>query len=305
MLFRDLVASFHSYNLANRRPRTADFYQSHLAKFVRLYGELPAAELRPFHCLKLRATWHLVLCLQRLYRWAVDEQELLESNPLKKLRRPRLGARRRVMTRIELARILRGARGDFRRYLLFARETAARPQELTELQWSDLRWDGGDGQLRDSLRKGRAYFLLSEYKGRSRRTDGTAPRLIPVSPRLGRLLWRLFAAGLAGGRVLSTDAGQAWQRNNVRMRFRRLWARVKVARVMQGERLSAYSFRHTAATSWAAGRMQTSVIQGWLGHSNIRTTQRYLHLQRGQMLDAWRDFLERERRERKAGGSDN
>lgn len=290
MLLRELVEAFNRYNRQNRAPRTAEFYADHLAKFLAKYGDLPAENLRPYHILEFKPTWHLVMSVQRLFRWAVDEMELLPVNPVLKLKRPRLGARKRVLTRGELCRLLRGAPEDFRRFLLAARESAARPQELRELSWDNLQWEGDAAACKSALYAGKAYFLLAEYKARARRADPTAPRIIPISPRLGRLLWRLLARQPQGGHIFLAAAGVPWNRNSLRCRMRRLRLRVDVPLKLHGESVCCYTLRHSAATTFAARGMQTSALQQLLGHSNIRTTQRYVHLHRQALLDTWRAY---------------
>lgn len=293
MRLRDLAELFFSYNAANRRPRTVEFYRTRLALFVAKYGDQEAETLRPFHVLAFRCTWHLVLSVQRLFRWAADEQEILAANPMLKLRRPRLGARRRTLTRAELMRVFRASRPAFRRFLMALRETAARPQEIRELDWKDIRWNGDYRALAGELAAGRCYFQLSDYKGRSRRADTTEPRLIPVSPRLGRTLARLAVGRPLAGRVFVTEAGAGWNRNSLRLRMRRTLIKAGLADTVRGERIVCYSMRHTAATDLAGRGMQTSVLQQLLGHANIRTTQRYVHFQQRHLIEQWEQFHKR------------
>lgn len=290
MLFRELVEAFLRYNVQNRSPRTVDFYRDHLAKFLANHGALPAMELRPWHVLAFKPTWHLVLCVQRLYRWAVDEMELLPANPITRLRRPKPGCRKRTLSRAEVLRFLRISRSDLRRFLLAAWETAARPQELRCLRWEDLVWEGAFTELRGALLGGKAYFQLAEFKGRSRRSDPTSVRIIPVSPRLGRLLARLAVGRALSGVILVTDNGQPWNRNSLRCRMRRLRLLADVPLLAHGEKITCYTFRHSAATELAARGLQTSTLQQFLGHSNIKTTQRYVHLQKAQLLAHWLKF---------------
>jgi len=290
MRLAELVELFHRFNRQHKRPRTADFYRDHLRRVVAKYGELDAAELRPFHLLDFRMTWHLVLSVQRLYKWAVDEMDLLQTNPVKKLRRPRLGARCRVLAPAELLRLMRRARADFRRVLLMGRESAARPQELAALRFEELQWEGSAQEMRAALRDGRAWFSLTDYKGRSRRADNTSPRIIPVTPRLGRLLLRLIERRGQVGPVLLSDQGAEWNRNSLRMRMRRAVARAALPSLVHGERVVCYTLRHTALTSVVARGMQTSVVQQLAGHANIRTTARYIHLHRKHLMDTWQAF---------------
>lgn len=290
MLFAQLVVLFHLFNTKNRAPRTAEFYDGQLKKLLPSLGGLDCLELRPYHLLELKSTWHLVLSLQRLYRWAVEEQQILPTNPLLKLVRPRLGARSRTLTPLEGLRFLRASRLDFRRFLFAARETAARPQELRTLEWPQLRWEGGFPALEGALRAGECYFELLDYKGKNRRTDPGETRIIPVSPRLGRLLWRLARGHSLQGLIFRTDKGKHWTRNSLRLRMGRVRQRVDVPLTAGGEKIVCYSWRHSTATELAGQGMQTSILQLLLGHAHIKTTQRYLHVRKKHLLDAWRIY---------------
>jgi integrase len=292
MLFRELCSLFFRWNRCNRKPRTVEFYQAHLGKFLAAHGHEEAGELRPYHVLELKSSWHVVMSIQRLYRWAVEEADILPGNPMAKLKRPKLGARKRILSGPEMSRLLRCARPDFRRFLLAMRETAARPQEVRELLWEDLHWDGGFKELEQALRTGQAFFLLVEYKGRSRRSDPGEARCIPVSPRLGRLLWRMVQGRALSGRIFQTDLGRDWSRNSLRLRMRRLRQKVNIPEEVHGEKICCYHMRHSKATDLADKGMQTSVLQLLLGHSNIRTTQRYLHFHRALLMGAWKRFHE-------------
>lgn len=289
MLFRDLMNLFNRHNEQNRKPRTAEFYAAQLAKVADRYGHVDAVELRPYHLLELKGTWHLLMSVQRLYRWANEEAEILQCNPMAKMKRPRLGCRKRVLTERDRAILLRASRADFRRFLIASLEAAARPQELRELEWTDLRWPGGFQALQESLKAGQAYFELLEYKGRERRADPDEPRIIPVSPRLGRLLWRLARGKPLTGLVFLTDRDQAWTRNSLRLRMKRLRKRVDLPLSVKGERIVCYTMRHSSATKLATLGMQTSILQLLLGHASIRTTQRYLHFRKAHLIDAWRE----------------
>lgn len=283
---KQLFDLFHAWNSTNRAPRTAQFYAHQLAGVLALVGNLPAESLRPVHLLSFKATFHLISAVHRLYRWAI-EHALVGDNPVLKLKRPRLRKRRRVLARVEMQRLLRKAEADFRALLLAARETAARPLELRELQWSALRIpEGVDAS--NALREGLACFVLTEFKGRSRRADDNATRTIPISPRLGRLLLRLSRRGDEGPNVFRTTAARPWSYSATRCRMRKLRLRAKVPLVSGGEKLCLYTLRHTAATNWVVDGVQLNVVSELLGHARLSTTQRYVHLNRQQLLAEWR-----------------
>lgn len=117
MTLSQLVTLFDQWNRTNREPGTAAFYRANLDPLCRRWGQLPATDFRPYHLLEFKGSWHRIMSVQRLFSWA-QELELVPANPFAKLKRPRLGARRRVLTRGELARLLRKAVHDFRAFLV-------------------------------------------------------------------------------------------------------------------------------------------------------------------------------------------
>lgn len=288
MLFAEVCSAFFLFNRQNRKPRTAEFYEGQLKRLLPKIGHIDAMDVRPYHLLDWRQTWHLIWSVQRLYSWAAAEMKMLPSNPLAELKRPDLGKRKRVLSPREIALALRASKRDFRRFILAARECVARPQEVRELEWSHLRWQGGFRERDAALRSGAAYFELAEYKGRERRKDPDEPRIIPISPRLGRLLARLARNRSMCGLIFTTSKGKPWDRNSLRERMRRVRRRINVPLAVKGEKVVCYTLRHSGATNLAAAGMQTSVLQLLLGHADIKTTQRYLHVRKQHLLDAWK-----------------
>lgn len=291
MTFRDLYHLFSSWNATNRAPRTAEFYRDQLGRLLSALGDVEADQLRPLHLLPYKATWHLIVAVQRLYRWAL-EHDLVQTNPVLRLKRPRLGGRRRVLSRRDLLRLLRQSAADYRRLLLAARETAARPLELRELDWTALQVPEGVA-LADALRRGLACFVLYDFKGRLRRADATATRTIPITPRLGRLLLRLLGGAVQEEPIFRTATRRPWSYSALRNRMRRLRRRSGLPMTIGGEKICQYTLRHSAATQWVADGMQLNVASELLGHAKVSTTQRYVHLNRAQLLEEWRRHQQR------------
>lgn len=283
----NLATLFLTHVKATKAPRTYEHYRSALAPFLAVAGPLKADKVRPYLMLDFPASWHGIHAVQRLYKWAHEEQGILAENPMAKLKRPRPRARRSVLDRTTIARILRAAAPDLRRYLIFLRETAARPQEANGADWSMMRAPGRAHELAGHLAAGRAHLAMSEFKGRARSNKPGRLRIIPLTPRAGRMLLRIGVPLARRGPIFTTAAGKVWNKDTLRNRFRALLPRAHVPAVLDGERVCCYQFRHFRATEFAAAGMQANVLQTLLGHASITMTQRYVHLEEQQLLDAW------------------
>jgi Phage integrase family len=282
-----LADLFYGYMATRNTPGTIGYYKRHIERFKVHVGALAVTELRKHHLMTWGTTWHAMQAVQRLFTWAHQDAELIERNPFKGMRRPRLGGRRRVLTRVEIAKLLRGSRADFRAFLLAMRETIARPQEIKAVRWDQIRWEGEHTDRAAALVAGAAYFELWEYKSRERRADPSVPRVILINARLGRLLARKLRKQISVTyRVFNTAAMSAWTTNSIRLRVRRLCRRLGLVADGRGEPIVAYSFRHTSATNACANGMPDRVLAEIMGHTSTRTTARYQHPSHKHLRDA-------------------
>jgi hypothetical protein len=93
-------------------PRTYQWYGDYLQDSCDHCGKMPVAEFKPFHVtrwLDRHPEWTssrrcAIIAVKRVFNWATDEG-LLEVNPLKKLRKPPMTARGRVLTAEERQQI--------------------------------------------------------------------------------------------------------------------------------------------------------------------------------------------------------
>lgn len=291
--FTELSSDFLTWAAKVLRPSTVNVYRHYFRRFVDQHGDLPLNEIHPRHLTEFAKTWHSCQAIKRLFNWAANEAGIIEANQLARVKGPRKGYRRRILAPNEAAKILRATTPDLRRLLLAYRETYARPQELRLATWEDIQGDDPTKTVRQALEECRAAIVLYEFKDGAKRIDQERPRVILLSPRVCRLLVRLYDRAVnRSGPIFRTARGRAWTSNALRCRFRRLRSRLSLRRDKRGEQIVPYTFRHSGATNAAAKGVRDRLLADVLGHIETKTTARYCHLQlehlRAAMRNVWR-----------------
>lgn len=298
------VRLFLDWVQANRSPATAAVYRHYLQRFADQVGALQLGDLRAPHLLAFTQSFHAVQTVKRFCSWCCRPAGLLKRNPMRRVPLPRIGRRRRVLAGEDLAHLLRRSCAAYRAYLLALRETAARPAEMRQVTWANVRGPDGAAFALGDLPAGRGFFMLESWKTKGRTNRDRESREIPITPRLGRLLLRLWRS--APGRpdpIFRDTRGRPWTANAVRCQMRRLRDRAGLGEDLAGERICNYTLRHTAATGLVMAGAPLPVLQEILGHTQLTTTARYLHAGRADMLLAIRltdDKKRRARQERRA-----
>jgi len=133
--------------------------------------------------------------------------------------------------------------------------------------------------------------VLREYKNRKRRRLPNEPRVILLSPQVGRLIAQLMPRDIdETAKIFLTAQGRAWSANALRCRMRRLRHALKLKPDARGENVVPYTFRHTGAMNAAAAGIRDRVLADILGHTETSTTQRYIHLQTEHLRAALEKF---------------
>jgi integrase len=144
----------------------------------------------------------------------------------------------------ELGQLL-DAEDDFawRCFWAFLYESGARPSDALSTPWAAV-----------DFQQGTFY---------NPNTKTNHPQAVPLSERTMTALRALKTAGKA--------QPFGWGYWTMRTRFNRLKERAK----LNDETVTAYTFRHTCATQLLANGADIRDVQVWLGHSTIKTTERY------------------------------
>jgi integrase len=277
MLIEELNEKFLAWCGWHRAPATVGFYRTRLKRFCEAYNARELASLTPLeidqHLAEAGAGMsgstrhHNAVALERLQKFAL-EHKLLDQPVFGKLEKPRVGQRDRVPAASETEAILMHASPQFRLIYSALRQCGARPGELCRATIADVD-------------RGKCVITLKEHKT-ARKTG--QPRRIPIGRKLGELLDQAIGQRTEGPVFLS-PSGRQWKVANLS----RTYSRHRDVAGLPRD-LVLYLARHECGTKICR---EKGIEYGrrLLGHSNISTTQRYMHLDDRELADA-QDLVE-------------
>lgn len=191
----------------------------------------------------------LLSVLSKIFSLATDA-EIVDSNPCRKVRKFRLNNQRlRVLSPEEETRLLAALENSklVKQIVVFALNTGLRRGEIFSLKWSDVDFERGMIQIRES----------KSNKGRAVPMNSTIRTLLRSLKRKSEYV---FPSPKTGGRL-----------NQIKRSFRRA---VMEAGIVD---FRFHDLRHTAATRMADAGADPFTLMKILGHSDIRMTARYTH----------------------------
>lgn len=227
-------------------------------------GRLAATEIRPFHVIEWldkHPTWGNtrrrmgIQSVQQAYNLA-EELGYLDTNPIKKIKKPPCGRREQVITPEQWVIIRdRYPDGDpFRDLLEFSWETGCRPFEARTIERRHV-----------ILERQCVLFPPKEAKGKKRW------RVIRMTPRAMEVLLRQIGDRTTGMVFLNAD-GRPWTAYAMNCRFCRL-------KKHTGIKHFAYAFRHGFANRKLVEGHDFLTVAELMGHSNGSTLAKvYAHL---------------------------
>jgi integrase len=190
--------------------------------------------------------------------------------------------RETILTSLEEQRLLAACSTDTRRHLraliIAALDTGARRGELLGLRWSDVRFDEG------------IIANIRSYKGKT-----VHHREVPLTARLKVALHDLKQKQCVSAFKVRRKSGLKPDEDlvfGISTTVKTSWQAAREEAGLQHVRF--HDLRHTAATR-LAGKMQLALVGQVLGHSDPKTTQRYVNATRqtvsqaATILEQWQD----------------
>jgi integrase/recombinase XerC/integrase/recombinase XerD len=277
MKIKVLIEKFLGYCARHRSTATLAFYRTRLKKFCEAYNARDLATLTPLEIdehlsvvgigMSDSTRHHNCVALERLQKFAL-QHSLLEKPVFGILEKPRVGRRDRVPTPAETERIMAKASSAFRLIYSALRQCGARPGELCRV-------------IIANVDRANRVITLKDHK--TARKTGQVRR-IPVGKKLGELLDQAIGDRTEGPVFLSTS-GRAWKVGNLSRTYSRLRDEAGLPKD-----LVLYLARHECGTK-ICRQKGIEYARRLLGHTNITTTQRYMHLDEKELADA-QDLIE-------------
>ncbi len=263
------------YVVANRlRDSTADTYQQDLdAHLVPLLGELrldqiDAEAVQRFKAARadrnMPSTVNKALGrLKAILRSAVEWKVITTMPPIKRLKEPKL--EKPHYNQVDDEKFLAAAlKADLKLYtvILLGDDAGMRHGEIIALHKGDIRFDDGP--------TGAIVISKSSYDGKVTPTKGNRSRRVPLTPRLRKALLA-FLPTVKGEVVVLSKKGEPIRSSQPL----RAWLRELQDEL--GLQRGVHILRHTFATQALKNGASLREVQALLGHTNIATTERYLH----------------------------
>lgn len=205
----------------------------------------------------------IIYLLSGIFEYAIKHDDSL-NNPVRKLKKLHEDIGQIVVfTDAEVASLFE-ATGDNTTYQAMVGlgvYAGMRAGEVLGLDWKDVNFE-----------KNTICVCQSAIEGRlNRTTKSNKMRYAPLTPRLKTILTNHRQATGSEGLVVKGKGGEPL--HHVQKIFGQLRRKAGVR-----DELSFHDLRHTFATNATNRRVDVPTVQKWLGHSDIKTTMRYVHV---------------------------
>jgi len=276
-LVLEILDAFLDWCQRNRAKRTYEHNKEVLEKFAaRVPTLLEVEQLKPWHVTKamMDFDWadntkaNFIGAIKRAFNWAVEE-EIIDRNPLDRMKKPGREAREMAISPAEYAKIIGAVSEEaFRDLLEVAWETGARPQELRQFEARHVelyrQWD--EQEKREKL-LGRIVMPPSQAKGKK------YFRVVYLTERAASILSRLVEERPEGA-LLRNSEGNAWTKDSINCAFCRLQKKVR-------KKYHLGAFRKGFATEGLKNGVDTVTLAHLMGHRDPSMVSKvYGHVQK-------------------------
>lgn len=279
--FAELADEYLSDSKARKKAATYESRRYRLLRALRILGtSVRVGALRKFHLAKMERELveadyspttikDTIAEVQGVLNWAIA-RDLLDVNPLAGYQKPRPRRRSRTFTGEEFQSLLRHSDSNFRRVLISLRLTGCRPAEVRKLIWEWVDLD-------------RALWILPDHKTVTQQRE-PRPRIIPLPKPILKLCERLAREPHEGtDHVFLNKLGRPYTKDCFVRKMDRLRKKAGIE-VKAGEQIVLYSCRHTFGTE-TAGKISDIELAELMGHTEVRTAHRYVHLNADRLHD--------------------
>ena len=272
-LLSDLIATHLKWVNDNRAPATADLYKLYEDYFLEFVGDRPVSTItrlmledfftwgRDHHSKSENGGIVFVRHVKTMFLWA-EEMDICPC-PVRKF--PKVTETPPATKRFsddELRKLLGAvAPGftDFRDMIVFGLHTGLRPQELRELTRSQLH-DDGNGN----------YAVFIQHHKTAKSAHEPKPRSVPLTPDAKEIALRHLASHPKSDFVFLNGKGGPYTKSVFRNRLLRWCRRAGI------KPRPPYALRHTFGSMEAEANVNQTVIAQMMGHTQLRTTSRYI-----------------------------
>ena len=279
--FAELANEHLSDRKYHWKPDTYDVNRARLLSALRILGtRLRVVEFRKFHLAKIEREFRAkeyspstirgtLTVVQGVFNWAV-EYDLLDASPVPRYKKPADRQRTRIVTPSEFETLLRYSDPRFRRFLLALRLTGCRPGEIRKLIWNWVDLENG-------------LWIIPKHKTVDQQRQ-PRPRIIPLcEPILDMCIELAGKPHKPSDHVFLNAHDRPYTKDCVTRKMTRIRARAGIE-PKGGEQIVLYSNRHTFGTE-AAGKISDIELAELMGHTQISTTKRYVHLNADRLRD--------------------
>ena len=284
----DLCEQFLDWVEVHRSKATYEDYRRWLKKWRDLHGNRRAREVRKLDLEQWKISLaedypssssinHHIKAVKACWGWAT-ENELLPINSLAKVKVLYSEGRERIFKPEEFRTLLRNTDALFRQVPIFCRLTGVRPGQFCQLTWSQVNFE--------------AHVIVIRHHKTRRTSKKQKPLLIQLVPIVENLLrWRLKKYGQTE-KVFLNSRRKPWTVNALRCRMRSLRVVTGIGPDENGERIVMYTTRHSFGTGACAKGVADRRLADLMGHTDTKTTQKYIHLANPDLQDAARQATE-------------